>query len=99
MRPGNHNMDMVRHDVIQKPLIMRDQKNPDLWSPQRVNAVGDDLERIDVETAVGFIEHGVFRLEHRELQNLLRFFSPPENPSLTEREVNDRSIPSSSIFS
>ena len=28
----------------------------------------------------------------------LRFFSPPEKPSLTEREVNFRSISSTSIF-
>ncbi len=28
----------------------------------------------------------------------MRFFSPPEKPSLTEREVNFRSILSRSIF-
>ena len=49
---------------------MRDQKNAQVRSPQRVNAVRHGLERIDVEAAVGFIEDGVFRFEHGELQNL-----------------------------
>src|SRR5207249_8753065 len=68
--PGHHNMDMVGHDIVQKPLIMSDQKNSDIRSSERVNAMRDDLERIDVEPAVGFIENRVSRLDHGELENL-----------------------------
>ena len=38
---------------------------------QRIHPVRDDLERIDVEAAVGLIEDGVFRLEHGHLQDLV----------------------------
>ena len=32
--------------------------------------MGDGFERVDVEAAISFIEHGIFRLEHGQLQNL-----------------------------
>ena len=38
---------------------------------QPVDAVGDDLQRVDVETGIGFVEHREPRLEQRHLQNLV----------------------------
>ena len=38
---------------------------------QAIDAVGDDLERIDVEAGVGFIEQRELRLEHQHLQDLV----------------------------
>ena len=37
---------------------------------QRVDAVGDDPQRVDVEPGVGLVEHGEARLEQRHLQHL-----------------------------
>src|SRR5437868_6862671 len=68
--PSHHNMDMIWHDIVQKPLIMSDQKNSDIRSSEGVNAMCDDFERVDVEPAVGFIKNRVLRFDHGELENL-----------------------------
>ena len=38
---------------------------------QPVDAVGDDLERVDVEAGIGLVEHRKPRLKQRHLQNLV----------------------------
>ena len=38
---------------------------------QRVDAVGDDPQRVDVEARVGLVEDGELRLEHRHLEDLV----------------------------
>ena len=50
-----------------------------------IDALGHDAESINVQTAVRFVKNGELRLKHGHLENLIAFFSPPENPSLTER--------------
>src|SRR5665647_1675819 len=46
--PGHH-MHHVGHDVVEQPLIMRDHDHRALGRAQAVDAVGHDLERVDVE--------------------------------------------------
>ena len=36
-----------------------------------IDALGDDLEGVDVEAGVGLVEDGVFRLEHRHLEDFV----------------------------
>src|SRR5437773_8927491 len=36
--------------------------------------VGNGLERVDVQAAIGLVKHGVFRLEHRQLQDFRALF-------------------------
>ena len=45
-----------------------------LGRAQRVDAVGDDLERVDIQAGVGLIEQRQRRLEHQHLQNLVALF-------------------------
>jgi hypothetical protein len=58
---------------------------------------GDDLEGVDVEAGVGFVEDAYFGSSIMSWRISLRFFSPPEKPSLTLRLVKLRSISSWSM--
>src|SRR6266478_4722151 len=64
-------MHVVRNDVIQQALIVRDQDDRSLRRAQRVYAVGDELQRIDVESGIRLVEDGKPRLEHEHLQDLV----------------------------
>src|SRR5579885_3236990 len=67
---GKHVHD-IGHDVVQQALVMRDQDDGAIRTAQVVDAAGDDLERVDVEAGVGFIEDGEPRLQHRHLEDLV----------------------------
>ena len=64
-------MHMIRHDVVQQPLIMGDQNDHALGIAQAVDALGDDLEGIDVQPGVGLVENREGRLQHRHLEDLV----------------------------
>ena len=61
-----------------------------------VVAITDDGKCVQnhelMRRAVEYARMAICKISHR-------FFSPPEKPSLTAREVNERSISSKSIFS
>src|SRR5262249_17028760 len=61
----------VPHDVIEQALVMRAHREAALGRTQPVDAVGDDLERIDVEPGIGLVEHAQAQLEQRHLQDLV----------------------------
>ena len=63
-------MNLVGNDVVEEALVVGDDEHADVRATERVHACGDDLERVDVETAVGLIEHRVGGLEHGHLENL-----------------------------
>ena len=67
-------MHVIGDNVIEQALIMRDEKNAEIRAAERVDAVRDDFQRVDIEAAVGFVEHGVFRIEHCELKNFVPLF-------------------------
>src|ERR1700749_2915053 len=54
--PSHHHMDVIGNDVVQKPLIVRDQQYPKVWSAQRIDSMRDGLQRVDVKAAIGLIE-------------------------------------------
>jgi hypothetical protein len=62
---------LIRHDVIEQTLVVGDQHHGALRVAQAVHAHRDDLERIDVEPGVRFIENRELRLEHEHLQDLV----------------------------
>ena len=64
-------MHEVRHDVVEQPLVVRDDEHRVLLAAQRVHAVGDDAQRVDVEAGVGLVEDGELRIEHRHLEDLV----------------------------
>ena len=49
---------------------MRDHERAHVGADELLDAVGDDLERVDVEAGVGLVEHRDPRLQHRHLQDL-----------------------------
>jgi len=71
----HHDVDHVRHDVIQQPLVcvmsrMRGSARAGCLTPR-----ANDFQRVDIQAAVGLVQDGVARLEHGHLQNFpFRFF-------------------------
>ena len=69
---GDEHVDVVRLDVAQDPRVVGDQQHGlvvVLGEP--VDAVGDDLERVDVEAGVGLVEHRDLGVEQLELGDLV----------------------------
>src|SRR5262249_48182977 len=62
---------VIRHDVLEQPLIVRHQHAGAVRRALRVHTRGDHLESIDVESGVGLIEDRKPRLEHQHLQDLV----------------------------
>ena len=50
---------------------MRDDDHRALRRAQPVDAIRDDLERVDIEAGIGLVEHRQPRLQHRHLQDLV----------------------------
>ena len=50
---------------------MGDDEEAAVLAAHGVHAAGDDFEGVDVETGVGFVEDGVFGLQHHELEDLI----------------------------
>src|SRR5215471_4366865 len=42
-----HHVDLVGHDVVEKPLVMRDEQDRALRRAQRVDALGHHAHRVD----------------------------------------------------
>ena len=51
-----------------------------LGAAHRVDAVGDDLERVDVEARVGLVENRQLRLEQRHLEDLVALLLAAREP-------------------
>ena len=71
MRPSDEHVDEIRHDVVEQPLVVGDHEHRALGAAQRVHAVRDDAQRVDVEARVGLVEDREPRLEHRHLEDLV----------------------------
>src|SRR5215475_6269625 len=66
-------MDEVGHDVIEQTLIVRDQQKRAIGAPHGVHASGDNLQGVDIETRIRFIENAEARFEDGHLKNLVAF--------------------------
>src|SRR5215218_8543004 len=67
--PRREHVDEVGLDVVEQPLVVGDQQDTHVRVELRVDALGDDPERVDVEPRVGLVEDRELRLEHRHLQH------------------------------
>ncbi len=65
------NVNLVRHDIGQQALIVGDDEERAFSGAQGIDAIGDNLQRINVETAIGFIQYGKARVEHGHLQDFI----------------------------
>ena len=49
-------MHTIWHQMVEQPLMVGDDQGRERWATQGVDAVGDDLQRVDVQATVGFIQ-------------------------------------------
>src|SRR5262249_33582150 len=63
-------VDGVRLDQVEDALVVGDDQNAHPGARELVDALGDDAERVDVQSRVGLVEDRELGLEHRELQDL-----------------------------
>ena len=64
-------MHEVGHDVVEQTLVVRDDERRVVRVLQRVHAVRDDLERVDVEAGISLVEDGEPRFEHGHLEDFV----------------------------
>src|SRR5262245_7532347 len=64
-------VDIMRLDVIEQPLVMRDEDYGVVFFGQLIDAARDDPQRVDVQSGIGLVKHGQLRFEHGHLQNLV----------------------------
>ena len=64
-------MDEIRHDVVQQPLVMRDDQLRRVGTLQFIHAGGNDFQRVNVQAGIRFVENGEPRLQHGHLENLV----------------------------
>src|SRR5262252_3862562 len=69
--PARQHVHDIRHNVLQKPLVVGNDDNGAVRGTQPVDPVGDHLEGVDVETGIGLVEHRELGLQQRHLQNLV----------------------------
>ena len=68
--PVDEDVDEVRLDVVEDPLVVHDHERARLGADELADAAGDDAQRVDVEPGVGLVEDGDPRLQHRHLEDL-----------------------------
>ena len=71
MRPSLQHVHPVRLDIIEQPLVVGDHDDGAVGRALLVDAARHHLQRVDVETAVGLVEDGETRLQHRHLKDLV----------------------------
>src|SRR5258706_6122175 len=66
----DEHVDEVGLDVIQYPLIVRDQQHAKLGTGEGVHPFRHDAERVDVQAGIGLVQHRDLGFEHRHLEDL-----------------------------
>jgi hypothetical protein len=66
--------------VIEQALIMRDEQHAALGGTQAVDALRDDLERVDVEAGIRLVEYRERGLEHEHLQDFVALLLAAREP-------------------
>src|SRR3954447_6260060 len=61
---------VVGPDVVEDALVVRDHEHAEIRAGQRVHALRDDPQRVDVEAGVGLVEDRELGLQHRHLEDL-----------------------------
>ena len=61
----------IRNDIVQQPLVVRDDDRGFFGCFESVDTFGDDAQSVNIQTAVGFVKNGETRFEHRHLENLV----------------------------
>src|SRR5215208_2937220 len=69
-----HDVDVIRLDVPQDPLVVRDDDRRELRPSQLVDTTRQDLQGIYVQPRVCLVHDGEFGVEHEHLQDLVPLF-------------------------
>ena len=84
-------MDPVGDDVVEQPLVVGDDEHRPVRAPQRVDAVGDDAQGVDVEARVGLVQDGERRLEDGHLEDLVALLLAAGEP-LVDRAAHEAPV-------
>src|SRR5262245_123844 len=66
----DEHVDDVGLDVVEQPRVVRDHEDAHLRPGQRVHALRDDAQGVDVEPGVGLVHDRELRLQDGHLQDL-----------------------------
>ncbi len=71
----HHHMHLIRHDVIEQSLIVRDKEDRFVFVGlvDFIDAVGDGAEGVDVESGVGFVEEPAKGINQRQQEDFVAF--------------------------
>ena len=91
--PGHEHVHEVGPHIAQDPRVVGDEQDPVArLGPEPVDALGHDLERVDVEPGVGLVQHRYLGREQLHLQDLVPLLLPAGKPlvevALRERRVD-----------
>ena len=64
-------MNPVGLDIVEQPLVMRDHHDRSVGCALLIDPARHHFQRVDVETAVGLVENGQTRFEHRHLKDFV----------------------------
>src|SRR5215510_15498486 len=56
-------VDEMRLDVVEEPLVVRDEDDGVVLVGQLVDSARNDAQRVDVQAGIGFVQHGQLRFE------------------------------------
>ena len=67
-------MNEIGHDVVEQALIVGHDDESALRAAQGVDALGDDLERVNVKPGIRLVEEAKLGLKDSELEDLVALF-------------------------
>ena len=92
----DEHVDEVGLDVAQDARVVRDEQDAHVAAARdAVDALGDDLERVDVEAGVGLVEDRDLRLQQLHLQDLVALLLAA-GEALVDAALGERRGPSTS---
>jgi hypothetical protein len=68
-----HDVNIIRDNVIEEALVMRDHERTEFGAAHGINPLGDDFEGIDIETGIGLIHESKLGFKHGHLENFAAF--------------------------
>ena len=70
---AEHHVGFQRDVVFQQLFVVRDDQNAHVRAADFGDALAGQPHCVGIQPAVGFVENGEFRLQHRQLQNFCPF--------------------------
>jgi hypothetical protein len=67
-------VDEVGNDVVEEALVMGDHQHGALGRAERIDALRDNPESVDIEAGVGLVHHAEGRLQERHLHDFVSLF-------------------------